>query len=544
MKKNEEVISVRGTLRVHPRGFGFVIPFNRIEFPKDIFIAAHFIDGAVDGDEVEAEVFVNSITSEKGPEGKVIFIIKRGREHMAGIVQEIGSSGIARVYAPLLGTSRPILVKIEKKKQKLKIGDRVILLIKNWGKKNSPAQGEVCHRLGNISDASLDVKAAVEEFDLESEFSPEAIAEAKAFGDRVKTSDAKGRKNLKELVCFTIDPKTAKDFDDALSLHKDQKGNFHLAVHIADVSHYVKEGSELDKEAKSRCNSTYFPGTCVPMLPVELSNNLCSLRPNVARLTVTVLMTFDKEGNLTNSQIVRSIIKSRKRFTYEEAKSVIDKKKKSPHAPTLKTMVELCLLLKQKRSERGSIDFSLPETILEVDKKGEPKGYSISEYDISHQLVEEFMLKANEVVATTLSKRGSGVLYRTHEEPTPENMEEFCDFARSLGFFLPENPTKKDLQKLFDEARQSPFSYQLTVAFIRSMKLAIYSPENIGHYGLALENYCHFTSPIRRYSDLVTERLLFDEQSESTDLKEIALFFKKAICRRSSSCLPSYSLKN
>jgi len=523
MKKNEEVIFVRGTLRVHPRGFGFIVPFNRIEHPKDIFIAAHFVDGGVDGDEVEAEVFVTSLTSEKGPEGKIVFIIKRGREHMAGIVQEIGSSGIARVYAPLLGTSRPVLVKIEKKKQKMKVGDRVILLIKNWGKKNSPAQGEVCHYLGNISDASIDVKAAVEEFDLESDFSPEAIAEAKAFGDRVKTSDNKGRKNLKDLVSITIDPKTAKDFDDALSLRKDQNGNFHLAVHIADVAHYVKEGSELDKEAKNRCNSTYFPGTCVPMLPEQLSNNLCSLRPNVARLAVSVLMTFDKEGNLTHSQIVRSIIKSKKRFTYEEAKEVIDKKKKSPHAPTLKLMVELCLLLKRKRTERGSIDFSLPETILEVDKKGEPKGYSISEYDISHQLVEEFMLKANEVVATTLSKRGSGVLFRTHEEPTEENMDEFCEFARSLGFPISEDPTKKDLQKLFDESKSSPFAYQLTVAFIRSMKLAIYSPENIGHYGLALANYCHFTSPIRRYSDLVTERLLFDEQSESTDLKEIAL---------------------
>jgi ribonuclease R len=523
MKKNDETLSVKGILRVHPRGFGFVVPANRLENPQDIFIPAHMIDGAVDGDEVEAEVFVSSLSSEKGPEGKIVFIIKRGREHTAGIVQEIGSGGVARVFAPLLGVTRPVMVNMEKKKQKLTVGDRVIVLIKNWGGKKAPAQGEVCHHLGNISDASIDIKAAIEEFDLESEFSKEAIKEAKAFGLSVKASEAKGRKNLKDTVCFTIDPKTARDFDDALSLKKDAQGNYHLAVHIADVAHYVKEGSELDKEAKERCNSTYFPGACNPMLPEELSNHLCSLKPNVVRAAVSVFMSFDKNANLTHSQILRTLIKSKKRFTYEEAKQVIDKKKKSPHAPILKLMVEFCLLLKQKRAERGSIDFSLPETILEVDKKGEPKGFTVSEYDISHQLVEEFMLKANEVVATTLSKRGSPVMYRTHEEPSEENRLEFCEFARSLSFFLPENPTKKDLQKLFDEAAKSPFAYQLTVAFIRSMKLAVYSPENIGHYGLALENYCHFTSPIRRYSDLITQRLLFDEQSETADLKEIAL---------------------
>ncbi len=514
---------LRGSLRVHPRGFGFVIPNNRIDCPKDIFIPRHLMEGAVDGDEVEVDVFPESLASEKGPEGKVVYIVKRGRKHLAGIIHEIGESEIAYAYAPLLGSSKQVVVKTEKK-QKLKVGDRIILHIQTWGKQNSPTIGEVCHHLGNISDASIDVKAAVEEFDLHDEFCPEAVAEATSYGTRVKISDIKNREDLRDLESFTIDPETARDFDDALSLHKDKKGHYHLGVHIADVAHYVKQNSALDQEAISRCNSTYFPGRCVPMLPEELSNNLCSLRAGVMRLTMSVLMTFDSTGHLLDSKIVRSVIKSQTRFTYEEAKKVIDGKKKSAHSASLKLMVELCLLLKKKRTERGSIDFALPDTMILVDKKGEPLGYTVSEYDISHQLVEEFMLKANEMVATHFAKKGLPILFRTHEEPSEENIADFCAFARNLGFTIPDLPAKQDLQTLFDQAKNSPFAYQLTVAFIRSMKLATYSPENIGHYGLALENYCHFTSPIRRYSDLVTQRMICEEQaSEEDELGRIAL---------------------
>ena len=514
---------LRGLLRVHPRGFGFVIPHNRLNCPKDVFIPKHLMEGAVDGDEVEVDIFPGSLTSEKGPEGKIVLIVKRGRKHLAGIVHDIGSSGIASAYAPLLGSSRMVVIKTEKK-QKLKVGDRVILHVQTWGKQNSPTVGEVCYHLGHISDASIDIKAAIEEFDLPDDFSPEAIEEAKSYGARVKASDLRGREDLREIESFTIDPTTARDFDDALSLKKDKKGHYHLCVHIADVAHYVRQNSALDHEATMRCNSTYFPGRCVPMLPEELSNNLCSLRANVMRLTVSVLMTFDNQGELLQSKIVRSVIKSKKRFTYEEAKKVIDGKKKSPHAHALKLMVELCLLLKKKRSDRGSIDFALPDTMIVVDKKGEPSGFTVSEYDISHQLVEEFMLKANEVVATHFAKKKLPMLFRVHEEPSEENIVDFCAFARNLGFMISDQPTKQELQKLFDEAKKSPFAYQLSVAFIRSMKLATYSPENVGHYGLALENYCHFTSPIRRFSDLVTQRMIFEEQaSEEEDLSQIAL---------------------
>ncbi|MBI2812248.1 MAG: RNB domain-containing ribonuclease, partial [Candidatus Melainabacteria bacterium] len=293
-------------------------------------------------------------------------------------------------------------------------------------------------------------------------------------------------------------------------------------VHIADVAHYVTADSPLDKEAVLRCNSTYFPGACVPMLPEELSNELCSLKPDVVRLTVSVLMDFDKNGTLLKHEVVRSYIKSQKRFTYFEAKDVLDGKTKSPHAKTLKLMVELCLLLKKKRYERGSIDFALPEIVLVLDEKGEPQGMKRIEYDITHQLVEEFMLKANETVALELHKRGKELIYRVHEEPQEENFEDFLKFARTLGFKVPVKPNNADLQALFEEARKTPSFSQLSVAFIRSMRLAQYSPDNVGHFGLALEHYCHFTSPIRRYSDLIIERLLFDEEPKDISLEKIA----------------------
>jgi ribonuclease R len=297
-----------------------------------------------------------------------------------------------------------------------------------------------------------------------------------------------------------------------------------LGVHIADVAHYVRPGTPLDKEAIQRCNSTYFPGTCVPMLPEELSNELCSLKEGQIRLTVSVLMDFDKTGTLIKHQVVRSCIKSKKRLTYFQAKDILDGKAKSPHLKTLKSMVELCTLLKKKRYERGSIDFALPELVVVVNEKGEPEGLKKIEYDVTHQLVEEFMLKANEIVAMELHLRGKQLIYRVHEEPQEENFEDFLQLARTLGFHVPVQATSKDLQALFAEAKHTSFFQQLSVGFIRSMKLAQYSQENVGHFGLSLEHYCHFTSPIRRYSDLIIERLLFDEEPEGLDLEKIAKF--------------------
>lgn len=517
--EKEELVS--GTLRMHPKGFGFVIPDHPSECPQDVFIPKHLTDNAVDGDHVEVALNLEAV-SDKGPEGRIVNVLKRARKHLAGTIRHVSPDGdVIMAYAPLLGVSKPVTVHTTADTS-VKVGDRVILNVKEWGTEKEPTTSELSHILGNIEDPSFDTQAAIEEFDLRSAFPKAAIEQAKAYGNKVTAKEMKKRVDLSNEECFTIDPDTAKDFDDALTLKKDRKGYYHLGVHIADVAHYVPPDSPLDKEAIQRCNSTYFPGTCIPMLPEELSNELCSLKPDVIRLTVSVLMDFDKNGTLLKHKVVRSFIKSQKRFTYFEAKDVLDGKKKSPHTKTLKLMVELCHLLKKKRYERGSIDFALPEIVIVTDEKGQPQGLKRIEYDITHQLVEEFMLKANEMVAIELNNRGKRLIYRVHEEPQEENFEDFLAFARTLGLRVPAKPLQSDLQALFEEAKKTTFLPQLSVAFIRSMRLAQYSPDNVGHFGLALEHYCHFTSPIRRYSDLIIERLLFDEEPEDLNLDQIA----------------------
>lgn len=519
VKQDQEQI-LNGTLRLHHKGFGFVIPDERTKWPQDIFIPKNYTESAIDGDLVKVAVNTNS-SSEKGPEGKILSILKRAHTQLAGTICAVHSSRELAAHVPLLGNNKPIVIR-SSPSFSCKIGDRVILRVDEWGGKEKPTICTVSQIIGNIIDPSCDVRATTLEFNLRSDFPANVTAEAKSFGNKVRASHLKNRVDLTGLACFTIDPDTAKDFDDALSLTKDEKGYFHLGVHIADVAYYVKPNSPLDQEAFLRANSTYFPGTCIPMLPEELSNQLCSLKANVNRLTISVLIKMDQSGKVLHFEIVRSYIKSAKRFSYFEAKEVLDGKKKNVHAPTLQLMVDLCLLLKKQRRERGSIDFSLPEISLVIDKNGLPLGVKKIEYDITHQLVEEFMLKANELVALELTNRGKQLIYRVHEEPNPENIREFFELARTFGLHVANNSTFKDIPELFQQAQESPFLSQLSIAFIRSMKLAQYSTENIGHFGLCLEHYCHFTSPIRRYSDLIIQRLLFNEEPKELVLEQIA----------------------
>ncbi|NGX46489.1 MAG: Ribonuclease R, partial [Chlamydiae bacterium] len=434
-KEGPEIPTTTGVLRLHPRGFGFVISDEK-DAP-DIFIPKHLTDNAVDGDRVEIAINPDS-KSEKGPDGKILAVLDRGRTHIAGIVSHI--HGVCYAYIPVLGSSRPAVIE---NSEGLKLGERVILRVEEWGSTKNPT---ICHyerTIGHIDDPSCDSNAGAEEFSLRNTFPKEAVKEAQAYGKKVTQKELKDRRDLTKQTTLTIDPETAKDFDDALSVEIDEKGHYHLSVHIADAAHYVRPGTALDKEAFERCNSTYFPGHCIPMLPEELSNNLCSLREGVIRLTVSVLMEFDRSGSLINQEICRSYIKSKKRFTYGQAKNILEGKAKSPYRKNLEQMRDLCTLLKAKRAERGSIDFSLPDLVILVDGKGAPTKTHIEEYDITHQMVEEFMLKANETVATTLAQRGKGLVYRIHDEPAAEDLQEFDGFARILGFALPPKPTQK-----------------------------------------------------------------------------------------------------
>lgn len=519
-RPDKDVIS--GIIRMHPRGFGFVQPIDSDLYEVDIFIPKNFTQNAVDGDTVE--IIVNlDVVSEKGPEGRVVAILSRGRTHIAGIIRDIERDNKLIAYVPLLGLTQRVIVKSEDPENPLQIGDRIVMEVIDWGSKETETTCRFTHHIGHISDPSCDIKAAIEEYGIKADFPTRVIEEAKAFGNRVSQNEIKNREDLRDQECFTIDPETAKDFDDALTLKLDEEGIYHLGVHIADVSAYVRSGSLLDFEAYQRANSTYFPGTVVPMLPSALSDNLCSLKPNVNRLTASVMMRFDSQGNMLDYRIARTVIKSAKRFSYREAKEVLDGKKKSVHAPTLNLMVQLCLLLKKKRYERGSIEFALPEIVVIVDEKGVPQKTDYISYDITHQLVEEFMLKANEVVAQHLNSQGKHLAYRIHDEPSEENMKDFAMLVSSFGYTLPEKPAPADFQKLFDEAMHTSYGPYLASAYIRRMRMAIYSPENIGHYGLGLTHYCHFTSPIRRYIDLVIHRLLFNDVThEYEKLEEIS----------------------
>lgn len=517
---SQSIDAVTGVLRLHPRGFGFVKPENATLATQDIFIPKHLTNHAVDGDTVE--VLVNTeFVSEKGPEGKVINILSRARTHLAGTILEVTRNDDYYAYAPMLGTSQRVLVFTDKR-TKLKVGDRVVTEVLEWGDKENFTTCKLVRVIGHISDPTCDIPAAIEEYELRKEFPSHATAEARTYGTRIPLSEIKKREDLRHLTCFTIDPDTAKDYDDAVSLTKDDQDHYHLGVHIADVAHYVHTGTELDIEAQLRCNSTYFPGFCLPMLPRELSDNLCSLKPNVNRLTASVLMEFDPTGTLVNYRMTRSVIKSCKRFTYREAKAVLDGKKASVHLNTLQLMVELCGLLKKKRYERGSIEFGLPELVVIVDSAGLPTHTDYVVYDITHQLIEEFMLKANETVAWHLTKEGKHLTYRVHDVPAEENMKDFSALAGAFGFELSPNPTPKEIQKLFDEAMDTASGQYLATSYIRRMRLAVYSSDNIGHYGLSLEHYCHFTSPIRRYVDLVAHRLLFGEKEEKEKLEMIS----------------------
>jgi ribonuclease R len=518
--KDSTIEVVSGVLHVHPRGFAFLEADDPIKCPQDIFIPKQLTQNAVDGDKVEV-VINTEVVSDKGPEGRVVKILSRSRTHLGGIVRYVESDGTAIAYAPILGLQQRVVVEKDKKTT-MSIGDRIVMEVIDWGTKETETIGRISKYIGHISDPSCDNAAAIAEYELRSEFPPEAIAEAEAFGTKVSASDLKNREDLRDLECFTIDPDTAKDFDDALTLSKDKKGHYHLGVHIADVSHYVKPGSALDQEAKMRCNSTYFPAFCLPMLPGALSENLCSLKANVNRLTASVIMEFDPRGNLLNYRMTRAVIKSIKRFTYKEAKRVLDGELKSPHAATLKLMTELCYLLKKQRYNRGSIEFAMPDLVVIVDDKGVPQGTDYVAYDITHQLVEEFMLKANELVANHLSNLGKNLTYRVHDEPAEENLKDFALLVNSFGFDIPDKPSPQDLQKLFDEAMETPYGQYLATSYIRRMRLAIYSADNIGHYGLGLQHYCHFTSPIRRYVDLVVHRILFGDSDDRTQIEEIA----------------------
>lgn len=512
--KNKEVY--QGIFKGHRVGYGFVKSLNG-EYSPDIFIPKTATSNAVEGDLVE--VIITSTESKKGWEGKVSKILERKHRALGAIVTNSFAKK-ALVLCPLLGLSKEVEVPL-KDKMKLKPGDQITVKLNKWKKDQKKLTAEFTSYIGHIDDPSCDVAAGIKGFTLRDTFSEEILNEVKKLPQEIIAKDYPDREDLRDLECLTIDPDTAKDFDDAISIEKSKKGHWILGVHIADVSYFVTEGSYLDLEASLRCNSTYFPGTCLPMLPSELSDHLCSLKPKVPRLAVSTFMTFNKEGELQNYRITRSIIESKKRLTYGQALDILEDKKKSPYSDSIKELKTLALALKQMRKKRGCLDLALSDAQVKVDKNGIPTGIIVEEYDITHQMVEEFMLKNNETIAKHLSDKDIQIPFRIHEPPKSDNLNDFVQLVGTFGYKLSLPPKQEELQSLFEEIKGTEREHQISVGFIKCMKLATYSPDNEGHYGLKLDYYCHFTSPIRRYVDLVIHRALFGG-SQEINFKEIA----------------------
>ena len=506
----EKVNMFIGYLRTTKQGYGFVTPLG--EFTKeDIYIAAPDIKNAIDGDLVLIKF---KGKTHKGLEGEIKKVIKRGRNKI--VCQFIESN---KIYFAV-PINKKILVNIIIPPDEVngaKDGDSVVVEITDWNlSRNGMIKGKVVERLGPLSDPKYNLTMILREFDFPDEFPESVLEEARKIPQEIDIENLEAdRENLLDLECFTIDGIDAKDFDDAVSLSIED-GLYKLGVHIADVSYYVKEGSELDKEAAKRTSSLYFPEGVIPMLPPQLSNGICSLNPDTPRRAISVFMWFTKKGKLKKYYITRSIIKSKARLNYDQVQEYFDgKTAEEVEIPvsigkTLDLMKELAHKLRRKRIQRGCIEINVPEIEVEINDDGEPIDIYIAQRHWSHKLIEEFMIAANETIATFMEKNKYPTLYRVHASPSYEKLDFFAKFVSALGIRVKteelQNP--KVIQRILFEVEGEPVEYVVHNILLRSMMKAQYSPENIGHYGLASKKYLHFTSPIRRYPDLIVHRIL------------------------------------
>ncbi len=493
------------------RGFGFVTGLtSKIAPPnysKDPFLSPANMRSALHGDRVLIRVF--KVKKDGRPEAEVLSILERGRDRLAGFVSKEFKQVIVTPEDPRYPFSIILSGKVPRD---LQDGDAVIVQITGESDRFNRQQGTLLEVLGDPNSVDVQMRLVIEKFSLPHQFSEETLEQTQAISGEIIPS--KGRMDLRDIDHVTIDGETAKDFDDAVAVKKTRTG-FRLYVSIADVSHYVAPGSPLDKDAYQRGTSVYFPGRVIPMLPEKLSNDLCSLVPNKDRYAFSAILDFDRQGHLRKKQFGKSIICSKKRFTYTTVRQILvdgDPEVRKEHKPfltPLKWASELARELMHVREQRGSIGFTIPEPFIGLDAEGKIESISRSERNFAHQLIEEFMLAANEAVAETFTEQHLEGLYRIHERPAPEKVEEFIEFARTLGLDLP--PLRQDpdwFGQVLGLVKGSPKEYVINNLLLRAMQQARYDRKNVGHFGLAATDYTHFTSPIRRYPDLTVHRTL------------------------------------
>lgn len=499
---------VVGRVRCHPDGYGFVIPEHEAE--EDVFIKPRNLKEAMHGDRVVVRV---ESVRKKGREGKIIRILERGVKKVVGKFMK------ATHYSYLVPEDERLLQEViipEGQTKRARPNQIVVAEITHYPTERARPEGRVTHILGYPDDPEIIPQIIIHKHDLPHRFSSSALREARSLPSSPRREDEFGRIDLRGIPTFTIDGENARDFDDAVSIVKEAEGGMTLYVSISDVSHYVREGSSLDEEAYLRGTSIYFPDRAIPMFPPELSNEICCLHPKVDRLTLTAELKFDPKGELRAYCFYPSIIRSNERLTYTIVKKILVdgdealKERFQAVVPSLEKMAFLSHRLRQRRMQRGALDFDLPEPEVILNLQGETEEIIRSERNLAHQIIEEFMIAANEAIAQFMREQGTASLYRIHEPPLREAADEFRRFISHLGYRMERGAehSPKEFQRILEEAKGRPEEGIVNHLLLRSMKWAKYSSQNIGHFGLASDAYTHFTSPIRRYPDLIVHRIL------------------------------------
>jgi ribonuclease R len=506
---------IAGRITVRPEGFGFVL----VQDGDDLFVPRVGMHGAMDGDTVLAREERSRAPSRGGKDagrtsGVVVRVLDRARERVVGRFETKDGRKIVLPYDPKIDA----VIRIEDgKSQGAREGEIVEARLTSFPDGKRVAHGVVDDRIGFLGEPGVDIEIVLRSHRLPTRFPEPVVAEAERFPEEVRTEDLLGRRDFRDHRIVTIDGETAKDFDDAIEVEKTASG-FRIGVHIADVSHYVEEGSTLDDEARSRGTSVYFPGRVLPMLPERLSNGLCSLNPRVDRLVLSAILELDAKGRVTGAEFTKGVIRSAHRMTYTEVARILegqlnpdDARRYGAFLGDFRLMGEVAALLRHRREARGSIDFDLPDADIVLDDAGLVVGIIPESRNVAHRLIEEFMLAANEAVAKKLLFAKQPAMYRVHDKPDPDRLTDLREILESFGYAMKgdlEELAPSEFQRLLTEIDGKPEERLLHDLLLRAQRKAIYSEECRGHYALAAAYYCHFTSPIRRYPDLIVHRQL------------------------------------
>ena len=506
----ERMNLVRGKVIGHPKGFAFVTP----EEPglDDIFIPPSELKNAMHGDTVLVRVQADSSGARR--EGTIVRIVERGVKEVVGTYTESKYFGFVipddkRIVNDIFIPKHAANGAVE--------GHKVVVRLTSYPEGRMSAEGEVVRILGHKNDPGVDILAIIYKYGLPLQFPEDVIEHANRVPDVITEQDLEGRRDLRGEMIVTIDGEDAKDLDDAVTVTKLENGNYKLGVHIADVSHYVEEGSPIDREAYERGTSVYLVDRVIPMIPHRLSNGICSLNPKVDRLTLSCEMEITPQGEVVRHDIFQSVIRTTERMTYSDVnKILVDKdealrEKYAPLVPMFELMAELADILRTKRMKRGAIDFDFKEAKVLVDENGKPYDVVLRERSVAERLIEEFMLAANETVAEHFHWLNVPFMYRVHEDPKPEKLQRFLEFITNFGYVVKGTGNQihpRALQQILEAVRGEPEEMVISTVMLRSMKQARYDAESLGHYGLSTEFYTHFTSPIRRYPDLIVHRLI------------------------------------